>query len=32
MEYQKQQAEYQKKKDEYYSTLQAKNQALLSVS
>jgi hypothetical protein len=32
MEYQRQQAEYQKKKDEYYSNLQAHNQALLSVS
>jgi hypothetical protein len=32
MEYQRQQAEYQKKKDEYYSNLQAHNQALLSIS
>jgi hypothetical protein len=32
MEYQRQQAKYQKKKDEYYSNLQAYNQALLSVS
>jgi hypothetical protein len=32
MEYQRQQAEYQKKKDKYYSNLQAHNQALLSVS
>jgi hypothetical protein len=31
MEYQRQQAEYQKK-NEYYSNLQAQNQALLSVS
>jgi hypothetical protein len=32
MEYQRQQVEYQKKKDEYYSNLLAQNQALLSVS
>jgi hypothetical protein len=32
MEYQRQQAEYQKKKDEYYLNLVAQNQALLSVS
>jgi hypothetical protein len=31
MEYQRQQAEYQKK-DEYYSNLQTHNHALLSVS
>jgi hypothetical protein len=32
LEYQRQQAEYQKKKDGYYTNLQAHNQALLSVS
>jgi hypothetical protein len=32
MDYQRHQAEYQNKKDEYYSNLQAHNQALLSVS